>query len=65
MPSQRKISSLQAFEIEIADDFGIVPKARVGKSADWWDNKPWIHCPFKELNIVVALDDILRNLIII
>jgi zinc finger SWIM domain-containing protein 3 len=27
MPSQRKISSLQAFEIETADDSGIVPKA--------------------------------------
>jgi zinc finger SWIM domain-containing protein 3 len=27
MPSQRKISSLQAFEIETTDDSGIVPKA--------------------------------------
>ena len=27
MPSQRKISTLQAFEIETADDSGIVPKA--------------------------------------
>ena len=27
MPSQRKISTLQAFDIETADDSGIVPKA--------------------------------------
>uniref|UniRef100_A0A453GWU7 Uncharacterized protein n=2 Tax=Aegilops tauschii subsp. strangulata TaxID=200361 RepID=A0A453GWU7_AEGTS len=26
MPSQRKISALQAFEIETADDSGIVPR---------------------------------------